>query len=427
MSTPTALARAAAGIIAAYAGRAADARGAAAAALKRVAERQALLGRAARRLSIANARGLPLAANVLKDAALAELRAVRRLADEAVDLLARRPWLPNPAEVLSEMRQIDDEFGGVAADRRQKTLTAVTEPVDLDATGLGRFAMRFCWDRLTDRADGSCFEVESLEPNPAAIDPSVTHPHVRGGVLCAGDADNSLQLALAQGRLADAFLLVRQVLLTYNPDSAYVALSEWEGEPCGDCGWTVSVGEDLFCDGCSQGYCRDCTDSCSGCDRAFCLSCLGRCAACGEFACADWLETSPYPAGLCCAGCRGRCSACGTAAARDSLDRTTGACPDCARPTADAAEAGACGSSVTGGNRPHDRRGRPGVRFRRPGRGRTLRANALRARTGVRRPMHGPVDRLRGVRRRRADGGPVQEVAAGLSGRSIAVPELARR
>ncbi len=41
--------------------------------------------------------------------------------------------------------------------------------------------------------------------------------------------------ALTEGRLLDFFMIVRQVLQTYSPDSPYVSLDDWYGRQCSDC------------------------------------------------------------------------------------------------------------------------------------------------------------------------------------------------
>jgi hypothetical protein len=48
-------------------------------------------------------------------------------------------------------------------------------------------------------------------------------------------------------RLAGAFLLVRSVLLTYNPASSYVVLEEWTGQSRADCGHTTVPDELTGC------------------------------------------------------------------------------------------------------------------------------------------------------------------------------------
>jgi hypothetical protein len=67
----------------------------------------------------------------------------------------------------------------------------------------------------------------------------VTHPHVCNGQLCEGDGAAPIKAALGSGRLLDFFVLVGQILETYNDASAHVTLDNWEGRSCNDCGTNV--------------------------------------------------------------------------------------------------------------------------------------------------------------------------------------------
>jgi len=59
---------------------------------------------------------------------------------------------------------------------------------------------------------------------------------VREEDLCEGEGRGPIQKAIRQGRFYDLFVLINQILQTYNGDSAYVPLSRWEGSSCPDCG-----------------------------------------------------------------------------------------------------------------------------------------------------------------------------------------------
>ncbi len=71
-----------------------------------------------------------------------------------------------------------------------------------------------------------CFEIIALDPNPASRrQDCLTHPHVKDEVVLRRQRRKSLiNKALEDGRLADAFILVRSVLVTYNADSPHVSL-----------------------------------------------------------------------------------------------------------------------------------------------------------------------------------------------------------
>jgi hypothetical protein len=161
-----------------------------------------------------------------------------------------QPAAPGLGDLVAELVQLDDEFGGLKVDLRQKTLRVTTEPIELEEVFLGPFAVLLRWPRLEREACGRCFEVIALEPRPAATKSEVTHPHVSGGSLCPGDATLPIQRALEQGRLADAFCLVRGVLTHYNSGSAHVPLSDWGSRDCRECGCHVHTDDLSYCDRC---------------------------------------------------------------------------------------------------------------------------------------------------------------------------------
>ena len=143
---------------------------------------------------------------------------------------------------------------------REQVLVARTGPITLEDVSLGPFAIELHLDRLAGRRtpDAACFDCVALESKPAATDDAVTHPHVKGKTLCAGDATVPLTAALRAGRLADAFLLIRGVLQTYNPASAYVSLRDWGGSSCGECGRSVGPDDTFYCEQCHRDVCDDC-------------------------------------------------------------------------------------------------------------------------------------------------------------------------
>jgi len=238
--------------------------------------------------------------------------AYRRSAAELTDRLSaclrvldaddRTREVPSPREILADFAAVEAEFGEVEVDLKEKTVSVTTDPVVLEGVNLGRFELALRWDL---EPDAGSYSVIALDPNPAAEDETTTHPHVREEALCEGDGRHAIRRALEQGRLLDFFLLVRQVLTTYNPGSAYVPLSRWRGVPCTDCGASASedeadrcgrCGDDLCpdcstsCRDCGRTCCGDCREACGGCEDAFCPSCLTACRACGSVHCGDCLD-----------------------------------------------------------------------------------------------------------------------------------------
>jgi hypothetical protein len=235
----------------------------------------------------------------------------------------QRP-MPNLRDRYEDLCQIRAEFANVEVAHRGRAssdtagaglvVAATTEPVRLRGIELGAFRMELSVERAQERLDVSAFDIVALEPNPAAGDPDVVHPHVRDGQLCAGDGTVPIAAALAEGRLCDAFLAVAAVLNTYNESSPYVRLDQWAGQPCADCGRRVSEDEHYFCESCHEAYCGECSSSCDLCDRSSCRACLEEDAESGR---------------LCCRRCRRRCARCGRVVDAESFVEAASLCPQC--------------------------------------------------------------------------------------------------
>ena len=116
--------------------------------------------------------------------------------------------IPSLRDLLAELRQLADEFGAVTIDTKRRFLAVTTDSLVLDGMNLGSFALRLHWSRLAHRSEADCFEIVAQDESRAsAANSSVTHPHVRDGHLCAGDATAALRRAVAEGRLFDAFAM----------------------------------------------------------------------------------------------------------------------------------------------------------------------------------------------------------------------------
>ena len=204
--------------------------------------------------------------------------------------LAREP-LPRPPalrQIMGELEAIEDEFGPANITFASEVIRVRTDRIELEEVDLGPFEIVLDVSELAWPLGPGPLRVVALEPNPAAGEQGgghVTHPHVSDEHLCMGDAAGPIQLALAQGRLCDLFLVVRSVLNTYNPDSAYVRLDEWSGEPCTDCGLVVAAAEIGTCEACDRAFCDDCLGWCSTCDDATCHQCLLSCPGCDRDLC----------------------------------------------------------------------------------------------------------------------------------------------
>jgi hypothetical protein len=104
--------------------------------------------------------------------------------------------------------------------------------------------------------------------------------------------------------LADFFLIVRQVMHTYNPDSAYVDLDHWESSAsCWECAAGVHPDEAYFCDECERDFCGDCMGICNSCNECTCFNCLISCEHCDDSHCRHCLQTCAGCDALSCPGC----------------------------------------------------------------------------------------------------------------------------
>jgi hypothetical protein len=123
---------------------------------------------------------------------------------------------------------------------------------------------------------------------------AITHPHVDDECLCEGDARVPIRHALQQGRLFDFFTIVASVLRTYNASSPYVALEDWEGQRCADCGDSFLEDELSNCQNCSTAVCGDCYTVCESCNDVCCSECHTSCDGCIEAHCLSCMQSSSH-------------------------------------------------------------------------------------------------------------------------------------
>jgi hypothetical protein len=277
-------------------------------------ERQMELARHAR------CRGWTGATARVEESARHEFTHLNRAVQQAIaEVTTQSPALqptvqPTLRDLRDDLRQLDQEFEQIKLDLRNRTISVVTEQIELEDVFLGDFEIRLDLRKLKEAADASAFNIIALDPHPSAANQSVTHPHVQDEKLCAGDASVSISTSLRAGRLCDAFLAVNSVLHTYNRHSPYVALGDWSGVACEDCGSIMSDDESYFCEGCDQDYCGDCIRSCGCCDNSRCRNCL---------------EEDPVSGVLCCSHCQETCAECGRMVAADSFEKDSDLCPGC--------------------------------------------------------------------------------------------------
>ena len=242
----------------------------------------------------AQLRGWLLAADRLRQELAFALALLRGRLTEASECLQpacedRRPVSPH--DLYEDILALEDEFEEVTWNRSARTLSVITDPIELEQIHLGRFEICLDWSKL---AEAAAYRVIAREPQPAASDESVTHPHVQSEQVCEGDAGVPLRLALAEGRLADFFLIVANLLNTYNASSPYVAMPDWYGVACSDCDTHIDEDERSSCEQCYRTcgdcdgiLCSGCISMCTGCQSDYCSSCLKSCRECNARICPD--------------------------------------------------------------------------------------------------------------------------------------------
>jgi hypothetical protein len=280
----------------------------------------------------ARSRGWNLAAASFQEQLVAKARAFHEAVRETQDQGEEESAMilvPSPGELFAELQHLHMEFETVRIDRRKHRIAVHTEAIVLKGNDLGSFSISLHWPRLAEGATGDCFDIIALQPRAASSNDSITHPHVRDRKLCAGDATVPIAKALEQGRLVDAFCLIRSVLQTYNPDSAYQSLDDWDGISCWQCGATTNEDDRYTCDACNNDLCSECTLGCRQCETIYCTSCQTRCAECREPCCKVCLQTSACSELRCCSDCLQVCVLCECSVATSELDEETELCVTC--------------------------------------------------------------------------------------------------
>ena len=220
---------------------------------------------------------------------------ISRSANEALHYLERLRNIaavddskaPALNDIVAELHHVEQEFGELIFDFKAGTASIKTDCIVLEGMSLGPFEICLSLNNIGKMATDSPYRVIALEPNPAGSDADVTHPHVRYERLCEGDGFIPIQKAIQQGRLNDFFTIVTQILQTYNPDSPYVSLDDWEGVFCYDCGYTTSGDDRYFCEYCERDFCSNCSTWCKLCDVTICLGCSIECPVCNQTVCKD--------------------------------------------------------------------------------------------------------------------------------------------
>jgi len=263
-----------------------------------------------RKLDVCLSRGWAAAGETLSEEALRLFRNLNYTGQEAVKAAeAPEQSVPGLREVFEELLQAREEFEGLKYDPEDEVLAVTIDAVELEGVYLGEFEVQLLIPAIGDPNHRNLYQIVALDPHPSLRNDSVTHPHVNDQRLCAGDAGAAIEMALAGGRICDFFMLVRSVLTTYNRDSAYVTLEDWEGSSCYDCGSIMSEDDSFFCTSCENDFCGECSSYCHRCEETTCRGCLAPCPVCEESTCNNCLTTCPECGRILCRDCReeGKC------------------------------------------------------------------------------------------------------------------------
>jgi hypothetical protein len=264
-----------------------------------------------RLLAEASQKGWQVAAEILRRRLAAAIRDARQeLNDVEHGLEDERRTVLSSGEILAEMRALGSELGSVQFDLPNKEIRVTTEPIELDGQYLGPFSIELSFLRGRGNEPGR-YRVIACDPQPAACNSEVTHPHVSGEVLCEGEGYASIRRCLGSGRLFDFFVIVLNILRTYNAGSAYVSIEQWQGVSCHGCGDTLSEDEGVRCTRCEAQSCGECSTYCSICESDYCQECTVRCPGCNDWYCAGCLTPCENCSTELCTQCLNDQSLCG--------------------------------------------------------------------------------------------------------------------
>jgi len=257
-----------------------------------------------RRLKICQAHNWKIASTKIIEktgSTVAELSYFQHRVDNLVNYA--RKEIPSLRHIYQELFHCNDEFEELCFHKDLNTVSAKTEPIVMEGVYLGEFEIRLQLEMVHDLDYSAPFSVEALDPNPAAGDDSVTHPHVQNERLCAGNGDAAIRNALSSGCVCDFFMIIRSILNTYNPNSPHIELHNWDGRPCSECGDSINPEELYFCQFCESDMCAGCSALCQVCEETTCPSCIQPCQLCRETVCPGCQMECPGCGNVICSTC----------------------------------------------------------------------------------------------------------------------------
>ena len=289
----------------------------------RIRDSATTLARMLRRIEIASSRNWRAARELT-------VRDYRRTAEEmekqlneikkTISEVAQLPFVKT-SDVFLDLMALRQEFNDIRFDAKRKILSVVSKQIQLEDLNLGCFRIELHLETLGTRG---YYEIIAVDPNQASSNDNVTHPHVQDDRMCEGDAQPTIKLALQQGRLLDFFQIVEQVLSTYNPNSAYVTIDQWEGTTCRHCGHTADPDETRECADCGAMICDSCVYCCCDCEDSFCGNCEATCGGCLDSICKSCVKTCQECDESFCSYCLTENERCNTCEEKSKESSTTG-------------------------------------------------------------------------------------------------------
>jgi len=251
---------------------------------------------------------------------LANIEKIRDILKSFEEALGKKKEYLTINGILEELIVLNKKFKSL--EFVDNTLSVTTEKIVLEHLDLGRFKINLHINNIHE-SPNNFVRIHPLEPNYAHGGETYSHPHVSGSKLCIGEGYHILCDAAQQGRIEDIYNIIMSILNTYNEDSAYVGLDEWDGQVCGRCDEFYDSEESgCCCEICDRGICDDCSSYCECCERSVCNSHMETyCDVCDKRACSGCVENS-----RCCEVCdKVLCESCQSIC--DQSDTTI--CEDC--------------------------------------------------------------------------------------------------
>ncbi len=202
---------------------------------------------------------------------------------DAIRVIGNLKSYPTQLDLIEDLKAVETDFGGLHYDQDNDEIVVISEDIIFDNVNLGSFEIRIPINMIR-----SSVTIVACNPSRPAADEETTHPHVQSDVMCLGRGSDQFYDAMQQGRILDVFTILNSILVTYNPDSAYVKIENWHRDPddyaqCNDCEDDVNIQEATSCQQCEECYCNNCIHSCSVCDEMRCEYCMNhKCSICKD-------------------------------------------------------------------------------------------------------------------------------------------------